>query len=255
LTVALDHVLEVSGSVVDARTRRPISAFTVLNGRYADSPQRRATFRSMVTSFTAGAYDLKFYRSEMERGEERRYIRIEADGYNPAFSRAIEPDEGAVTIDLALEPGEPITGRVVARRGTPVAGAQVALATPTMIADMYRGEVRRNTPENILFVETDAAGRFSLPPQVEPFELVVSHESGWARATEEQFGKQPTLTLAPWGRIEGEIRQDGKPAAKSMVSLHDSFFDDAKAHPEQPHVLLFSSVQTDVAGRYIFPKV
>ena len=256
VTVTLDPVLEVSGAVVDARTRRPIVAFNVLEGRYVDTPPRRATQRAMATSSTGGAYDLKFYKGEgMYRREERRFLRVEAAGYKPAFSRPIDPGDGTVTIDFALEPGEPIKGKIVSPTGAPVTGAEVAISTPSMSADMYRGEVRRHTPENILFAITDAGGGFSLPPQIEPFELVVSHDSGWARETREQFEKQPTLALAPWGRIEGEIRQEGQPAAKAQMTLSDSFFEDCRSHPDQPHVQLFSTQQTDAQGRYVFPKV
>jgi len=258
VNVPLEAVLRIGGAVVDARTHQPVRSFTVLQGLYWGSPEQMITDRGLDAHFTGGSYDLKFYRSEMERREDRRYLRVEADGYKPAFSRAVDPHESAVTIDFALEPGEPIAGKVILADGSPARGAEVILSTPTMNADIYRGKVRRNDASqrpNALFVETDAGGAFSLPPQAEPYEILVTHDSGWARSMREQFQEKRVLTLAPWGRIEGEVRHGGKPTEDAQITLTNSYYQDREAHPDRPHVQLFSTERTDADGRFVFPRI
>lgn len=253
VTMVLQPVLEVSGKVVDARTNEPIKAFSVVEGWFWGDPPQRGLYRTLTKRFTEGAFDLKFYKPQgSDHRPVRRFLRVEADGHLPQWSPAFDDGQGMRAMDFALEPAEPIRGTVVTVDGPPVAGAQVAVATPSCVADMYGGEVRPGS-DNTLFVKTDPEGRFVIPPQTEKYQLIVSHESGWARATQAEVEKNATLVLAPWCRIEGTVTVGRKPVRKADMDLNDPQFDHTPYG--EPRVQLFSNVHADADGHYVFPHV
>ena len=66
---------------------------------------------------------------------------------------------------------------------------------------------------------TAGDGAFRLPSEVDPWVLVVAHDSGYAEVTAAEFAKSSTVRLKPWGRIEGEFVVDGKPVAGQAIHI------------------------------------
>jgi len=56
-------------------------------------------------------------------------VRVEADGYLPAVSRAFKDDEGEVVYDVKLKKGAGLNGTVVGLDGKPLAGVTAVLVT------------------------------------------------------------------------------------------------------------------------------
>ena len=56
-------------------------------------------------------------------------------------------------------------------------------------------------------VKTGADGRFAFPPQEPPYTILVLHDRGFAEQTvDAKPSAASDLTVEPWGRIEGTLR-------------------------------------------------
>jgi len=222
LLVKLKPVFRVSGNVTDARTHQPIKSFTYVQGVMDNNGKQRFLYRNYQQKIESdqGRYDRVFPAphspQERERDTQQWYVRIEADGHLPQESRLFDEGEGPLTFDFALEPAEPITGTIVDVDGNPLPDVPVLLATPTQEVEIQNGRIPTGGgPDRSLYVKTDAQGRFAHRPQNEPFELIAIHDSGFARVNAQQLVAAKTrLILQPWGRIEGNVTRDGKPAPR-----------------------------------------
>jgi len=93
-------ILEVSGSVVDATTNEPIKAFRVIPGvKFSGSPSELHWMQDDSYEAADGNYRINFTRSYPSH-----WVRIEAEGYETAVSRALKSNEGDVDLDFALQP-------------------------------------------------------------------------------------------------------------------------------------------------------
>ena len=110
--------LVVSGKVVDAATKKPIKEFRVVPGG-RDSQGQMYWNRKESFSATNGHYEIR-----QSRGDSANLIRIEADGYETAVSREIKSNEGTITIDFELKPGNNILAKVVTPRNRPAGRGQ-----------------------------------------------------------------------------------------------------------------------------------
>lgn len=204
--ITLQPQMRLRGSVTDARTGQPVPAFRVVPG-YALWPDRPPMFQyqNEMPVFIDGNYDFKLYGNP---GSHKTVARIEAAGYRPAVSGALAAAE--VVFDVRLEPAAPITGVVTGLGGRPVAGAQVVVALPGHQVSVYDGQTGVG---GVSASATDEAGRFSLPPQTGPFELLVLHDEGYAQLAlegEAIAADQATdVKLAPWAIIEGSFDLPG----------------------------------------------
>ncbi len=193
--VTLKAPLRVVGSIVDAETGQPLARCTVIKGVEYDDGRAPDWQRVIGTkTITDGRYKFEF-----ADGVFFWRIRVESDGYMPAVSRIFRPgisDKGQVTYDFTLSKAAPLTGAVLDADGRPLAGAEVYLATNLFRVD--DGKATSYSLRNARIARTDAAGRFELPPEVEPFYLVVLHEKGYAVIDEKQFAADSTVRIEPW---------------------------------------------------------
>jgi thiol-disulfide isomerase/thioredoxin len=152
-----------------------------------------------------------------------------------------------------------VTGVVLTPDGKPAAGAEVLVATPSQQAEVRDGTRGKSEPERVCFVLGDESGRFMHKPQNESFELIFLHPSGAARVTEQQFTAMPgrSVTLKPWGRIEGSVVRDGKPIGKAQLTLSNSSHDDPDEPGglPKPRVQLFRTEETGKDGKFVFEHV
>jgi uncharacterized GH25 family protein/thiol-disulfide isomerase/thioredoxin len=256
IEIQLKTVFHVSGTVTDATTGKPIEKFTYVQGILANNGKQRSLWRNYQQKFTGGKYDRIFPAphdpAEREQEMTQWYVRIEADGYMPQETRIFDEGEGSQTFDFKLEPGTPITATVVGTDDKAVAGAEVLLATATQSCEVYDGRLSKGGgPDRSLHVPTDANGKFTHRPQNEPFELVVIHDSGFARVMGDQL--KETIKLQSWGKIEGSLVSGGKPVAKAQITLSDpNYWSDNSGAPK---VALFTTVHSDANGQFKFERV
>jgi protocatechuate 3,4-dioxygenase beta subunit/thiol-disulfide isomerase/thioredoxin len=244
--VTLDPELVISGKVTDATSGQPVPRFRVIQGSEQLEGRQGLWWRNAgAAQYTGGRYSIKF-----DSPVKAQYVRIEAFGYEPTDSRPFRSDEGAQVQDFALRPAAGVSGALVFPDGRPAAGVKVALGTqedPIILEESLLG--RR---ANVATAITGPDGRFTLPKRNGPFLLVAADKAGFADTSREDFEKTGKLVLQPWGRIEGEVWVDRKPAARKQVSFTNRIPTDGKG------IVAFNSggsTASDERGRFVFERV
>jgi beta-lactamase regulating signal transducer with metallopeptidase domain/uncharacterized GH25 family protein/thiol-disulfide isomerase/thioredoxin len=250
----------ISGRVVDRRTKAPVTRFRAVEG-YAFGEGEYS-----VTWHEGGLVEDKDgrYRAAWNRRDDRRLIRIEADGYYASEASPAFGSEKQLTFNVELQKGPDITGVVRAPDGKPLADAEVALCTATRGLYVQNGRPLQGQPNFI--VRTGADGRFSLPPQRDHYAIVVLHDRGVAMVDNERDAKE--TTLRPWARAEGTLRVSSKPGANDNVVIS---FDDELAPPRRsvlgqianmmqveappPRIHWDYRMAPDAAGHFAFDRV
>jgi uncharacterized GH25 family protein len=250
----------VSGRVVDRRTKAPVTRFRVVEG-YAFGGGEYS-----VTWHQGGLVENKDgrYRAVWNRQDNRRVIRVEADGYYASDALPPFGDKKQLTCNVELERGADITGIVRGPDGKPLANAEVALCTATRGIYLHNGRPLQGQPNFI--VRTGDDGRFSLPPQRDRFAIVVLHDRGVAIVDNEQDAKE--ITLKPWARAEGTLPANKKPGTRDDVVIQ---FDDNRPAPPPglfgqfanmlhkesppPRMLWDYRITPDAAGHFAFDRV
>lgn len=213
--VTLQAPLQVAGLIVDAETNRPLAKCTVIKGvEYDDG--RAPEWQRLIGAKTIGdgRYEYEFASKIFSWR-----MRVEAEGYMPAVSRIFRPggpDKGLVTYDFKLSKAPPLTGSVLGPDGRPLAGAEVFLATTLLVVN--DGKASSGSRRSARTAQTDAAGRFELPPEVEPFYLVALHDQGFAVLTETEFAKSSTVRIKPWTAENRSFRAERRPSTGRIES-------------------------------------
>jgi hypothetical protein len=242
--VTMHPVLHIRGRVTDKETGQSIPRLTITPGIAWSSGQPVLWERDVTKAFTDGRYEITF-------GEPRygHLIRVEAEGYLPEVSRAFEDGEGEVAFDIALKKGAGLSGIVCLPEGTPVAGAEVILCTGVRSLFIQNG--RNAMKRESVFVETGPDGRFALPPQTEPFTLLVLHEQGCTHVMADEWGSSAKVTLQPWGRVAGQVLIGSQPGAGQEVRV--LFYNPSATG--MPRVNWQYGTVADKEGRFVLERV
>ncbi len=221
VAVTIKNALRVRGTVVDAESGRPIDDFRLIpgliglpGGGFSGRNQKLPRWQlDAARTGRAGRYEFVFAGLAPKLP---RSLRVEAEGYLPAESRAYQNDEGDQTFDVRLRRSANVAGVIRLPDGSPLAGAQVLLSTPS---DFVRLEDGRFSDERFQGprMETRADGRFSFPPQAGPFTLVVVSDRGVAMVDDQSLPGSRDVTVQPWGRVEGTVRIGTRPGADQAV--------------------------------------
>ncbi len=236
--------LRISGRVVDKASGTPLEAFVVIPGidwgRPGDKAywQRRDALRGV-----SGAYQI-----EMSYPYPGHLLRFEAEGYTPFVSRLFKNDEGAQTLDVALEKGEPISGVALQPDGMPAVSATVVLNAQD--GCWMNNGVISNLDEAIHAV-TDASGAFSFSPQEKAVGLFVLHETGYAFSSSDALSSNPAIPLVAWGRIEGQLLIGEAPGINSKIVLSYN----QQAWDPNPWLHANYTTQTQPDGGFVFERV
>lgn len=107
--IKLPPALVISGTVRDAATGKPLPHFRIGTGWPAATPEdATAVHWSPLDrhwmSFAGGKFRHSYEESIVSGIENPGYVlKFEVEGYTPFVSRVIRPDEGEVTLDVALK--------------------------------------------------------------------------------------------------------------------------------------------------------
>ncbi len=237
----------ISGTVVDAETKAPIPEFQVMPGEKT-SNGHISWARSENLTAHDGRYQFRPMRSQFAH-----LVRVEADGYRAASSRAIKSTEGAVTIDFELQKANGVHAKVVTPANVSAAGARIALAIPGSQITVENGAIDEQS-SSCAKETADDGGRFHFPAQDKDFVLVITHPSGFAHIkSKAAWGSARILRLQAWAKVEGTYRIGRTPTANAPISIrvigHDS------GGSGEPNIFTTHRTTTGPDGRFIFDRV
>ncbi len=253
----------ITGRVIDAESGQPIAKGRVLPASVdVDDPDRITWQSQYLQQFADGRFVY-----ETERPWNKTRVRVEADGYRPAMTRAVAKGEKSVEIDVKLVRGS-FSGIVLLPNGQPAAKAQIAVASHTHEVTVSLGKLSYSGHGTSLrkVVETDDHGRFEVPAEMDPSVLVSANESGYAEiSTISETGaknnpaKLPQdvipqnqqdlkITLQPWGRIEGRVQANNKPIVGATYWVYQSRSDNIQVGASQ-------DVVSDAEGRFVVERI
>ncbi len=206
--LTINPELRARGTVVDAESKQPVRAFTVFSASSFQDDSEIHWRRARGVKGSEGRYEVTV--SRMDQPRTVFHVRIEAEGYAPAISRAIKPDEGEVTLDFALKKAREVSGVVRLPDGTPAAGADVYIDGDGYTFDRASGPPPAPgylAPEHR---KTGPDGRYTFPPQDEPFGILTVHDKGFGDRTREEMAQSPDVTLKPWAAHRGNLPDPGQ---------------------------------------------
>jgi hypothetical protein len=205
--VALKTPLRITGSILDATTGKAMAKCKVSEGIEYDDGRAPEWGWGQTQTITDGRYAFVIADSVWARR-----VRVDAEGYQPAISPIFRPgesDDAQATFDFKLSKGSPFSGTILGPDGKPLANVEVYLATNPFTVD--NGKPSSESRQRARMTRTDAAGRFELGPEVEPFYLVVLDDQGYATATEAEVAKNPRIQIKPWADNKREFRVERSP--------------------------------------------
>jgi hypothetical protein len=232
--------LEISGSVIDAETKQAVKTFRVVPGH---------RYERNLFWFTQGSYTAAdgHYWLREDHDSLAHLVRIEADGYLVATSRDIKSNEGTVRVDFALKKAKNIAATVLTPTGQPAAGAEIVLGVADSFISVTNGRIRN--AESAVRYEADAEGRFSFPNPNCAFQLVVTHDSGFAHVMSDVRDK---IALTAWARVEGTFRVGSQAVADVPISLNTvGIRVNAK---DEPRIFTNYLTSTGAGGRFVFDR-
>lgn len=243
--------LVVVGRVIDAETKEPIERFQVVPGICGDPQDERSLPLQWVASEISEGRDGQFeYRCVYDYFAHK--VKVQARGYLPAESRDIQSNEGRIEITFELQRGADIDMRVMTPDGRPAEGAKVALGLSGSQIQVLNGDMDDGSTLAQREV-VNAVGRFRFPAPGALYQLVITHETGYAHIDSEKTERLDLVKLTPWAQAEGTYRVAGKPAPGVSIYLESgsvhSYGKDA------PHIFTNCKTVTDTEGHYKFAKV
>jgi RNA polymerase sigma factor (sigma-70 family) len=158
---------------------------------------------------------------------------------------------------------QPIEGIVHGLDAEPLPGAEIYLATPDRIINVYRpkekvirGPVKFDpavlAQRNVALI-TENDGKFAFIPTKPPYSVIAIHPDGFAMATDEELARSKQLFIRPWMRVEGVLKDaDQRPMPGEEIELS------VRNYPEDPAencVGHHRNTKTDANGRFVFDKV
>ncbi len=238
-----DHSREwiVSGRVLDSETTQPIQNFRV-------TPGQTENFNQIVWS-TLRAVDGTngVYLTYVSKRVAQPLLKVEAEDYLPESATLLPGDR--TNVDFVLKRGSGPAGTVVMPDGKPAAGATIVL-----LGDEYNqagfnsdGKLTAYGSKSVLrMAETN--GNFAFKPVWGMKSLAASSSNGFANVSLEAFATNSTLTLEPYGKIDGTLKRSSGPGTNESLGL-------MYAGVNAPRINFFAQVDTDAEGRFKFNRV
>jgi peroxiredoxin len=141
------------------------------------------------------------------------------------------------------------TGILKTPDGKPLPDAEVFLSTASATVPIYSAP----SPK-VAVTRTGADGRFSFPLGPKNRAVIVVHEKGYGQITVSELAKRHELTLQPWARVEGTLREGSKPLAGESIYLSRTHYG-SQIERETFRTQHDAKTKTDAAGHYVFPRV
>ena len=241
----------VSGTVTDAVTGEKIKSFRLAPGmsQQEERPKNPYWLRSEMRIGFDGTYRIPYTNHVCKKF----FFRIDAAGYRSAVSRDIARDEGDVTLDFKLQPAETATTQILDAEGKPAADAVVVLATGHSTIFIRNGYL--NDIDDGLEFKADDQGKVTFTPSsIEPFQLLILHDRGFARVALEKMAVPQQIKLTQWAVLEGKILNGQQPANAARIRLDAKGLDSRNGETGAGIRVEYTGI-TDSDGSFQFDRV
>lgn len=242
--------IHVTGTVVDAETKKPIARFIVGEGRLDPMSGNAQWITTRQTPGTNGTLDMF-----VNIGRGVPVLMVEADGYIPQSSGPLTGTE--TNLAMALKRGEGPNGVILKPNG------DLAIGVKVYMADMRKGVYVQDSslrPNDGIYqgtrsTRTDDSGRFAFRAKVDDYAILVLDDAGFAQVTVSELSRNPEVKLQPWAKIEGKLLIGTRPGTNEIVRLGLAHLP-YEYHPRDFAPLsLFLQTKTDSSGQFSFEKV
>ena len=205
--VVMQRHATISGRVIDAQTKQPVTAFRLTRGRifherrdWSDwSHEQARVFRDGQYQVSIGSPVVMMNRQGGPGDIGFHRVRVDADGYGPAISREIANEEERVECDFELERAPGLEGTVRGPEGDAAANAALIVLGAGNPVMLRNGEVLRNRH---FTVSTNGEGRYLLPPQEQEIGILVVHpRMGYLVTKWTELLAAPDVQLRAWGEL------------------------------------------------------
>jgi len=136
--------------------------------------------------------------------------------------------------------------------GRRAAGADVGLVGPGTQLELLPGGFSRNSAGSASLLATDDSGCFTFTAADTISRVIVADAVGYAETTPAELTNSPTLTLQPWGQIDGTCMSGGQPVA-GREYLFSLFGDDGNNSITTDFTAF--KVESDADGKFTLAKV
>jgi RNA polymerase sigma factor (sigma-70 family) len=257
--VTLTPALTISGTVRDASSGKAVPRFRIITGWPTWHPSDNTTnyqwspIDRFWLSFEGGKFHHCYEEPVVSGTADPTFVfKFEADGYAPFITRAVKATEGEVRFEVALCPALATPVTVLLPDGRPASGTDIGLVSKGARLNLVPGGFSRdNVQSGGSLLLTDSQGRFNLAQDESITSVIAVNAQGIAEASPSALTTEPTLTLQPWGRLEGTYLSGGEGAVDREVlfiygqGAFDTVSSDFTAY----------RVKTDSEGRFAFSKV
>ena len=243
----LNKVLQISGTVRDAATGKPVEEFLAIPVIHF-RPDFALVSRRHAHKEASGLFSLEFDRTDSEHG-----VQIEAPGYRTfRTSHRWHTGDADAALDIRLEPSPRYVGSVVDEAGRAVGDARVYLGSaseqysPSNFKEPGSGDVDMNSR-----IPTDRKGMFEIASQLEKYALFAISREGYGEV-QRAAGELPgQIRLRRWGKVNGRLLQSGKPVPDCEVMLSTIRLTSG----DEPHVFINLWTKTGDDGSFVFDWV
>lgn len=248
-----------SGTVVDAKTREPITGFQVfyslgqspmVEPGKAWAPAKFQSERAGTFSLVIDRNDALLYGAELGT-EEAVQLMVSAEGYLPNATPLVSgPGDYEHTFEMVK--GKGYEGVVQTPDGRPVAGATVGMPGVGRVflrPDGLHGD--GTLPPQVQ--TTGVGGRFLFTPLLPSPHFVAAHPTlGYGEVSAQDLLATGRLVLQPWGRIEGTAKKGTAPATHQQLSLAPGILADSRIEYEFESYLTLTD---EHLGRFVITNV
>ncbi len=178
---------------------------------------------------------------------DRRRIKVTAPGYYPSVSEEFSDDYPLESIEIRMQKGDPLSGRVIASQCMGAFRAEVVVVSEQSIF-VTNGTLPRHSrnPNTV----TDAEGFFTLPPRREASPALIIHPAGYLELSTNDL--RGHVYLESWASVKGTVIRQGVAAAGETVSLYRPH--EGGPGDRSPRVYYRAETITDAKGRFFIER-
>lgn len=249
-TITLAAPFAFQGKIVSAKDNSPINDFTITPVTYSSNSEAAQPIVQSGSQDSYSKSEFKYDRAFSMASRNVVAFRIDALGYHSVTTKKYYRDSPSDPVTIQLEPAEIASGTIVWTNGKPVKDAFVRIIGPHdsfLVNGLHSYLSNDHDPA----ITSDNNGQFQFMAPDSRYAIVAATDYGYAEQYCDPKGRPKNMKLEAWSSVEGQLFQDGKPVADSLI-----FANPIRALGNgNPHVQDSFQTRTDINGRFVFEKL